>query len=102
MKMDAYKGAQAVSAALFLVSSTALMGKEGQFSHDPKAFDAASGHVISLAMRGVGTVYLTLAEWDSLEPYLLACYASIGLVILIIASRLIYDGYRGFMRGWRS
>jgi hypothetical protein len=76
-----------VSIALLLMSRIALMEKCGQFSHDPNAFDAASGHVISLAIRGVGTVYLTLAEWDSVKPYLFAFYASIGLAILIVGSR---------------
>lgn len=49
-----------------LVLSIAASGKFGNNPHQP---DLATGHEIALSVRGLGTVYLTQAEWSSVAPY---------------------------------
>ena len=77
------------------------MSVSGKFAGDPKTPDAATGHKIELSVRGLGTVYLTQSEWDSVAVYWNVFYAFLGALIVFVAGSIIYECWRSFMREWR-
>jgi hypothetical protein len=96
MKLRPYQTLSGASGLLVVVSAIVTGHKEAQFLHNPQIFNAHDGHTIPLALRGIGTVYLTLAELQSYEPYVYAQYASLALMVLVFLGGLAYERY------WRS
>lgn len=82
------------------VSLLLALFASGKFSQNPKTPDAL--HVIPLTARGMGTVYLTQTEWQSVAYYWDAFYAFWGAFALLVVGRFLYQCLAGFMRGWRE
>ena len=68
----------------------------------PKVPDVATGHVIPMTMKGIGTVYMDQKEWDRIAPYWDGFYVFVGLLLALIFGRICVEGYRAFMKGWHS
>lgn len=85
-------------ALFFLLVATAfvLFGLDSRFVNDPKQPDLATGHTIPVPIRGVGTVYVTPAEY---EPNTWLTDAA-GIVVCFILLAAAYDAYLGFKKGW--
>jgi hypothetical protein len=99
MQLRSYKTLSAVAGVLFVVCGLAEGQKEAQYLHNPQVYDAHSGHIIPLALRGTGTVYLTLAEAQSLNPYIYAEYSIVALAALILGGGLVYQRFWRRRRG---
>jgi hypothetical protein len=80
----------------------AMLSTESKFEHDPQVADRVTGHVVPLALRGVGTVYLTASEWATVAPYQNTAYFFFGAFFVLLVGRTAVEGYRGFAREWRN
>jgi hypothetical protein len=79
-----------------------MLSAESKFAHDPQVADRVTGHVIPLALKGVGTVYLTASEWTAVAPYQDAAYFFFGAFFVLLIGRMAVEGYQGFAREWRN
>ena len=84
------------------VSVWIALSSSGILRDAPKSPNPATGHTIEMSVRGVGTVYVNQTEWDSIAPYWNTFYVLMGLFLAYFFCGVIYEGYKGFMRGWRS
>lgn len=93
-----------MAGCLVIASITSLavaLSVSGRFSHDPKIPEPSTGHTVALSARGLGTVYLTDAEWRSVAVYWNTFYCFIAVSVVFFIAYLIYVGYQNFMREWR-
>ena len=91
-----------VIAGLMVLSLFVAMSASSFLRNDPKAPDPATGHTIPLALRGLGTRYMTQQEWNSIAWYWDIFYALIIFLIIVMVMRITVEAYSGFMQGWRS
>lgn len=98
------KLSQAIPIALLILAIVSLLialSVSGKFTNNPKVPDPSTGHTIAFTARGLGTVYLTQNEWDSVAPYWHAFYASLGAFIAFVVASFIYVTWRSFIKEWR-
>jgi hypothetical protein len=82
---------------ILVESSTA-----NRFANNPQIPNQSSGYTHPLALKGIGTVYLTQNEWRTLLPYWRILEGLGGVALAIILVEIFRHGYTGFMREWRK
>jgi hypothetical protein len=78
------------------------MSASGLLRNDPSTPNPVTGHVIPLALRGLGARYMTAQEWASIAPYWYTFYVCLGFFLASLFARGIAEAYTGFMKGWRE
>ena len=88
--------------ALMLGTLSVPLSVSGNLKNDPQLSDPATGHIIPISVRGVGTSYMTTTEWAAFSPYWHAFYVCGGLFATFAIGTILVKAYQGFMEGWRS
>ncbi len=91
MPRKSFNVALGVIAVSMVLSSFLAMSASSFLHNDPRVPDPATGHTIPLALRGLGTRYMTAAEWNSISWYWDVFYALYGLLIAGVIARLIFE-----------
>ena len=73
---------------------------ERRFDRSYRMPDSASGHTIPVALKGIGTIYVTPVEWAVVAPVENAMYGFMGVACLTMLIAIFRDRLTG--RGWRS
>ena len=68
----------------------------------PRSPNVSTGHTVEMVVKGIGTVYLTQSEWDSIAPYWNTFYGLMGLFVALIVGRVLLEGWFAFLKGYRS
>lgn len=96
---------RALALALFLLMmGTAWLASSvsGALKNDPSFPQPETGHIVPLALRGVGLRYMTAQEWGAVSAYWNAYYLCGGLFVTLVVGIVLVNAYQGFMQGWRS
>lgn len=88
--------------ALMVGTLSLALSVSGGLKNDPPVSDPATGHTIAMSVRGVGTRYMTAAEWAAISPYWDAFYVCGGIFATFGIGTILVKAYQGFADGWRS
>ncbi len=91
-----------VSGIGMFLSLVVALQSSGVLLHAPSVPNPQTGHVIRMAVRGVGVVYITNEEWEKISPYWNTFYICVGGFAACVVARFLLSAYSGFMDGWRS
>jgi hypothetical protein len=96
------KALGAILGGLAAVSGWMATSASSFIQNNPRAPDYDKGYTIPLAVRGLGTRYISQAQWETVAPYWHIFYGILGVLILFLIVWVVSLAYQSFMQGWRS
>ena len=94
----AIKIAAWVVTGLMIGSFLLALSASGKFAQNPHVPDLATGRTIPLSLRGTGTVYVNLAEWDSVSIYWSAVNVFTGAWFFLLVTVIVLWTYVRFIQ----
>jgi len=86
----------------FIAADVFALTSSSNLNHSYMTPDPASDDTIEMAIKGWGIFYITPAESTTVAPMWHLVHAFVVVAIGLAGAIVFREGYRGFIKEWRS